>query len=101
MIDPGDFNGDGKGDILWQHDSGQAPIWLMSGTSCRRRRRRPNAGPSWHVVGAGQFNNGDIRSDILWQHDSGQAAVWLMDGTTLQSGVGVGASPGADWDLIA
>ena len=60
-----------------------------------------NVGPSWHVVGAGQFENGNIRSDILWQHDSGQAAVWLMDGTTLLSGVAVASTPGADWDLIA
>ena len=28
-----DFNGDGKADILWQHDSGQAAIWTMDGTT--------------------------------------------------------------------
>ena len=61
----------------------------------------PQPGTDWHVQGAGQFN-GDGRSDILWQNDdSGQAAVWLMEGTTLLSGVGVGPSPGADWDIIA
>ena len=27
----GDFNGDGKADILWQNDSGQAAVWLMNG----------------------------------------------------------------------
>jgi hypothetical protein len=27
--------------------------------------------------------------------------VWLMNGTSLLAGVGVGSSPGADWDLIA
>ena len=26
-----DFNGDGKADILWQNDNGQAAIWLMNG----------------------------------------------------------------------
>jgi hypothetical protein len=26
-----DFNGDGKDDILWQNDSGQAAIWTMDG----------------------------------------------------------------------
>ena len=29
----GDFNGDGKADILWQNDNGQAAIWLMNGTT--------------------------------------------------------------------
>ena len=28
----GDFNGDGKADILWQHTSGARAIWLMNGT---------------------------------------------------------------------
>ena len=31
MEDTGDFNGDGKSDILWQNDNGQAAIWLMNG----------------------------------------------------------------------
>ena len=60
-----------------------------------------NPGPSWHVVGAGQFGNGDIKSDILWQADFGQAAVWLMDGTSMVGGGPVGGNPGADWHLIA
>jgi hypothetical protein len=42
----------------------------------------PNPGPSWHVIGSGDFN-GDLKSDILWQNDNGQAAVWLMNGTSL------------------
>jgi hypothetical protein len=29
-----DFNGDGKADILWNHDSGDLPaIWIMDGTT--------------------------------------------------------------------
>jgi hypothetical protein len=27
----GDFNGDGKSDILWQHEGGQAAVWMMNG----------------------------------------------------------------------
>jgi hypothetical protein len=29
----GDFNGDGKSDILWQDTSGDVAEWLMNGTS--------------------------------------------------------------------
>ena len=29
--DAGDFNGDGKSDILWQNDNGAPAIWLMDG----------------------------------------------------------------------
>ena len=28
-----DFNGDGKFDILWEHDSGLPQIWTMNGTT--------------------------------------------------------------------
>src|ERR1700750_1818883 len=28
----GDFNGDGKADILWHNDNGDTSIWLMTGT---------------------------------------------------------------------
>jgi hypothetical protein len=42
----GDFNGDGKSDIIWQGDDGTAAMWLMDG---------PNA----TFVGAvGPFNPG-------------------------------------------
>ena len=27
----GDFNGDGKGDILWRNTEGDVAIWLMKG----------------------------------------------------------------------
>ena len=29
----GDFNNDGRSDILWQHDGGEAAIWTMNGLS--------------------------------------------------------------------
>ena len=29
----GDFNGDGKSDIIWQGDNGAAAMWLMDGTN--------------------------------------------------------------------
>jgi len=80
----GDFNGDGKADILLQNVSGQPMIWLMNGTTLISSVALSNPGASWHVKGAGDVN-GDGKADILWQNDSGQAGVWLMDGTTMLS----------------
>ena len=69
----GDFNGDGKSDILWQNDSGTPAIWTDERHQRHRWRRvGRNPGPTWHVKGAGDFN-GDGKSDILWQNDSGHA----------------------------
>ena len=48
----GDFNGDGKADILFQNTSGQAAIWLMNGTNVLSGSgyAGSNPGSSWHVV---------------------------------------------------
>jgi hypothetical protein len=46
-----------------------------------------NQGPSWHVMGVGDYNN-DGRSDILWQNE--------MNGTNLLTDVIIG-SPGPTW----
>ena len=81
--DTGDFNGDGKSDILWQNDDGTPAIWLMNGSTVLSNSAAGpfNPGPTWHIKGTGDFN-GDGKSDILWQGQDGTAAVWLMDGTT-------------------
>ena len=81
----GDFNGDGKADILWQNDDGTPAIWLMNGTSFIGGGGLANPGPSWHVAGTGDFN-GDGKADILWQNDDGTPAIWLMNGTSIIGG---------------
>ena len=68
----GDFNGDGKSDILWQGSDGTPAIWLMNGSTVLANGAAGpfNPGPSWQIKGTGDFN-GDGKSDILWQGDDG------------------------------
>ena len=33
IVGSGDFNGDGKSDVLWRDTSGNVAIWFMNGTS--------------------------------------------------------------------
>jgi hypothetical protein len=85
----GDFNGDGKSDILWRDTStGQNGIWLMDGftvTSSSYITSVSVATPGWIIAGVGDFN-GDGKSDILWRNTStGQNRIWLMNGFTLTS----------------
>ena len=47
----GDFNGDGKSDILWQNDDGTPAIWEMSGTTLIGGAGLANPGPTWHTIG--------------------------------------------------
>jgi subtilisin-like proprotein convertase family protein len=90
MVGTHDFNGDGRTDILWRHNtSGENVMWFMdkntlvSGTFTNPAAL---ADVNWQMAGTGDFN-GDAKPDILWQHDvSGQNVVWFMNGHTLTSG---------------
>ena len=78
----GDFNGDGKADIVLQASDGTPQIWFMNGTSVTSTVTL--ASPSsadWHIIATGDFN-GDGNTDILWQNNDGTPAIWEMNGTT-------------------
>ena len=94
----GDFNGDGKADILWRHTSGAVDIWLMNGTEQQRQRLARQRAADWTIQGVGDFN-GDGKADILWRHTSGAIYIWLMNGTSI-SGSGSPGSGGTDWQIV-
>jgi FG-GAP-like repeat len=74
----GDFNGDGRDDILWHDFDGTITEWL--GTATGGFVINPAAhifAPFiWSVAGTGDFN-GDGRTDILWQASDGSITNWL------------------------
>src|SRR5438093_6580666 len=80
----GDFNGDGKADILWRNSStGQNYVYLMNGTTVTGGSLRTQADQNWQVAGVGDFN-GDGRADILWRSSStGENYLCLMNATTI------------------
>jgi FG-GAP-like repeat len=96
----GDFNRDGKADILWQNSStGQRVIWLMNGTALQSGVSLGFVPTSWSIVGSSDFN-GDGKADILWQNtSSGQRLVWLMNGTTHTANVSLGIVP-TSWSIV-
>ena len=52
VVGTGQFNnGDLKADILWQHDGGQASVWLMDGMDVIGNTGvGGNPGADWHLI---------------------------------------------------
>ena len=111
MVGVGDFNDDGKADMLWRNSSGQIAQWQMNGSvvassgfvTSQGTAVAPDA--SWHIVQIGDFN-GDARSDILWRSDSGAMAEWLMNGSQVVASVtpslaNIPVQPDASWQAQA
>ena len=85
----GDFNGDGKSDLLWSQPPYYA-IWEMSGSQVSAALNFATVDIQWQPYGVGDFN-GDGKSDILWgftPESSGltyptAVALWELNGTTV------------------
>ena len=94
----GDFNGDGKIDILWRDtNSGALSIWFTNGTQVRSGAVVGALPSTWNVAQVGDYN-GDGKSDILLLDSAGDLAVWLMNAATASSSVGVG-NVGPTWQV--
>jgi hypothetical protein len=91
----GDFNGDGKSDIVWQETFGSVVIWLMDGLSPSNNTQVLGTETGWSVSRIGDFN-GDGKSDILWQHTDGSITMWIMNGLSLTISGGL-LGPGTGW----
>ncbi|WP_309611306.1 FG-GAP-like repeat-containing protein [Sphingomonas sp.] len=78
IVGTGDFDGDGRDDILWRNDDGTLGNWLGTATGGFSVNGSLLVGVAnrWQVVGTGDFN-GDGRADVLWRSDSGELSDWL------------------------
>jgi subtilisin family serine protease len=104
LVTTGDFDGDGKGDLLWRHSDGRAAVWYMDGTTRLGTAFIDNGTPvslSWRLAGAADYD-GDTKPDLLWRHTDGRTAIWFMNGivknttTVLENG----AITASVWSIV-
>jgi hypothetical protein len=99
VVGIGDFNKDGKSDILFD-DNATVATWEMNGIQgLTRAVVDPQLPSAWQVVGTGDFNADGV-TDILLRNSNGSVAVWLMNGTQIQTSTVI-ASPPATWHVAA
>ena len=105
----GDFNGDGKSDVLWRNNNGSLVDWTMNGSQIASSQTVTLGGSpaapdaSWNIAGFGDFN-GDGKSDILWRNSNGALVDWTMNGSQIASSqdVTLGGNPvlpDASWSI--
>ena len=106
----GDFNGDGKSDIVFQYaDTGAVYIWQMADDGLNVKARgyglfgADGPGAKWQVKATGDFDD-DGNSDILFQYaDTGAVYIWEMadDGLSVKARglVGEPEGYGPKWEV--
>jgi hypothetical protein len=106
---PGDFDGDGVPDLVWQNDTTRTVgVWHLSGPAATTRHRisypAPGNYPGWTLVTVADMDNNGV-PDLVWQNDATRAVgTWYMSGADGSEVTGIemqapDSYPG--WKLVA
>ena len=82
----GDFDGDGRADILWRNASTGGNTYWKGGNSANQVGVSGVTGSAWKIVAVADYN-GDGRADVFWRNTgTGANVVWRSaNGATTQA----------------
>jgi hypothetical protein len=87
----GDFDGDGKADVLWRNSStGENYLYPMTGNAIKPTEGylRTVADQAWRIAAVADYS-GDGKVDVLWRHSTtGENYLYPMNGTAILAGEG-------------
>lgn len=79
----GDFNGDGRTDVVWTSPARDLYMWIGDGTNFSSARVTDDYPAGWALSGAGDID-GDGRSDLLFRNPSTREFAYrIMNGRSL------------------
>lgn len=106
IVGAGDTDGDGKPEIIWQHQTqGWLAAWSLNGAQAFNTRylsinQMPDR--TWKIRGVGDVD-GDGRADLIWQNTTtGGLGVWLLNGATvtLQRNLSIPQVSDVHWQVV-
>jgi hypothetical protein len=81
----GDFDANGRSDLLWRNDNGQIAAWQTNSAGILTSAvALGSASADWHIDGTGDFNH-DGQGDILFRNEDQRLAVWQTNGQQILS----------------
>jgi FG-GAP-like repeat len=79
----GDFNVDGKVDVLWRNThTGENVVWHLSNNILVGGSALQSLDPAWKLLGAADFNQDGLTDLVFRYPGSGSNIVWFMNGTS-------------------
>ena len=101
----GDVNGDGYGDLIWQHTNGSIAVWTMRGATVLTTTLFSISGtgdPNWKIAAVADLNH-DGKDDLIFQHTAGWLAVWFVNGSNIlgTSLLSINQQPDTNWKIQA
>jgi hypothetical protein len=95
----GDFDGDGKSDLLWRNSvSGANVIYFMNSANITSNVGINVVKLSWVIKAVGDLD-GDGKDDVFWRNSQGDTAIYLMNGAEIM-GRGDPTAVSAAWQII-
>lgn len=101
VVDEGDFNGDGRTDLVWRNQvRGDVAVWLMNGKEILDFAVvLPGVPLSWTIEGIDDFNK-DGKDDFIWRNRAnGDVALWLMNGRKIDTAAIVLPGVPLSWEI--
>jgi hypothetical protein len=100
VLGTGDFNQDGRSDVLWENAAGTVDIWEMNGANLSGFVQNVGTAPAnSHFAGVGHFGEMNGGADIVWVDSTNHVKIWQMSNGNVANVTALNGLDGTEWHL--